>query len=510
MANLQSIALHDDMPAREQWRASRKICFAIGALFFLKFAAFGLFLTPLWDVPDESGHYSYVEDLSRGNLPLLGEARISRDVTDSWIRPGARQGRNWIAQHPPLYYALATPVALTVRAMGGSFEAQVRGVRVLTALIGAVGLVGLMAFLTLATGRGLLGLAAGIFVGATPMFTQLSSGVSHDPLVACTAAWACYWLVRWLHDNQLEHALYCAFLAGMCCLTKVTGLTMAIPLFLSMALWIARTEGLHGWRRGLLRSGVLWLVMFTPILLWAVRNWLHFHQLFPDAGLLHVYPDNPKEMGFFEYMWKYPVWQNVLLNFIALLGWMGSVPGTVVTVQANGAIARFFLAIFLFCSSFSIAHAFRPLCTPAYQRASVLVLAVACVLLAVALPTYRTATVACSAIFLAVAWSSLRNAPRALRSVEVGPWLMLTGCVCILFFSILYYQHIWGIYTQLGRVKALHGRYCYGVMPFLALLMAWPLRKGVLPIAAIAVATVALILSDGFFLHDAFVMYGLF
>jgi hypothetical protein len=86
---------------------------------------------------------------------------------------------------------------------------------------------------------------------------------------------------------------------------------------------------------------------------------------------------------------------------------------------------------------------------------------------------------------------------------------MLTGCTCILFFSVMYYEHIWGIYTQLGRVKALHGRYAYGVLPFFTLLMAWPFRKGPWPTVAVVVAAAALVVSDAFFLHDAFVMYGI-
>jgi hypothetical protein len=496
--------------ALEQWKAFRRICIAIAMLFFVKFAAFGLFLTPLWDVPDESGHYSYVEDLSHGRMPLLGETRISRDVTDSWKGPNARhRHRNWIAQHPPLYYALSAPVAFTIRAMGGSFQTQVHGVRVLNGLIGAVALVGLMGFLTLATGRGLLGLAGGILLGATPMFTQLSSGVTHDPLVACTAAWACYWLVRWLRDNLFQHALYCAFLAGMCTLAKAIGLTMAIPLFFSMALWILKSEGLPRWRRGVLRAGTVWLVMFLPILLWGVRNWLHFHQLFPDAGMLRVRPHNPNEMGFFEFMLEHPIWQNVVLNFVALLGWTGSVPGKTVTVQASGLVAQFFLVILLVCSSLSILQGVRFPHGSRWEQICMLMLVATSIALAATLPTPFVATITCATLLLAVALAGLRSVPAAIRGGLADPWLVLTSCICILFFSTLYYRHIWDAYTQTGTIRALHGRYAYGIMPFFALLMAWPLRKGMLPVAAIAVAALALVVSDGFFLHAAFVMYGI-
>jgi len=492
-----------------EWKASRRICIVIAALFFVKFAAFGLYLTPFWDIPDESGHYSYVEDLSHGHLPILGEARVSRDVTDSWIAPGARQGRNWIAQHPPLFYALSAPVVAGVRALGGDFISQVHSARLVSAAIGAFAILGVMGFLTLATGRSLLGIAGGVFIGATPMFTQLSSGVTHDTLVACTAAWACYWYIRWLDTNKFAHALWCASVAGLCCITKLTGLAMAMPLFFLMALWMLKTRGFARPWSSFVPIGIVWLVMFAPVVLWAIHNLLHFHQMFPDARLLQVYADKPTEMGFFEYMRKYPIWQNVLLNFIALLGWMGTVPGAVVTVQANGFIARAFVAIFLFCSSLSILHTLRFLREQKREWACPVVLAATSILLASTMTTYHLATVACIVIFIATAWVGISIVP-TLRNPSARSWLLLTGCACILFFSVLYYHRIWDGYTQYGRVKALHGRYFYTVMPFLALLMLWPLRKGLLPVAAVAVAALALVVSDGFFVHDAFVMYGKF
>lgn len=492
-----------------EWRATRRTCIVIATLFFIKFAAFSLYLTPFWDIPDESGHYAYVEDLSHGHLPVLGEARMSQDVADSWIGPGARRGRNWIAQHPPLFYSLAAPVVAAVRASGGDFSAQVHAARLVSSLIGALAILGMMAFLTVATGRRLLGIAGGVFLGATPMFTQLGSGVTHDTLVACTVAWACYWLVRWLDSNRLSHALWCAFIAGLSCVTKITALPMAIPLFFLMALWMLRTRGLSTPLATLARIGLIWLVMFAPVVIWGIHNFLHFHEMFPNAGLLNVYPDNPTEMGFWEYMQKYPIWQVVLLNFIGLIGWMGTVPGSVVTVQANGFIAQLFVGILLFCSSFSILHASRLPRDDRRQLACLAIVAVSCIALGLTISTYRYATITCIAIFIMTAWIGLRSLPTLLNP-SARPWLMLTGCICIAFFTVLYYHHIWENYTQIGRVKALHGRYFYTVMPFLSLLMLWPLRKGLLPVAAVAVAAVSLFVSDAFFLHDAFVMYGLF
>ena len=82
----------------------------VALIFAAKFAVYAWAVTPLWDIPDEPGHYSYAEDMSHGQWPRLGQAKIGAEVVHSWINPQARSRGNWIAQHPPLFYALDAPV----------------------------------------------------------------------------------------------------------------------------------------------------------------------------------------------------------------------------------------------------------------------------------------------------------------------------------------------------------------------------------------------------------------
>ena len=509
LLNSQSDDGLTDSSACKEWRGGRSLCIAMALLFFLKFAAFALCITPFWDIPDESGHYSYVESLSHGHYPVLGKARIARDVTDSWIAPDAHQGYNWIAQHPPLFYTIAAPAVATTRALGGDFRAQVHSARLVSSFIGALAVLGLAAFLTLATGRVLLGMAGAIFIGATPMFTQLASGVTHDTLVACTAAWGLYWYVRWIRSTRPLHALLCAFLVGMCCMTKITGLTLAIPVFMMIAARILMMDKLSRPGRTLAWIGVVWLVMFLPTALWVAHNLVHFHKMFPDAGLLQVYPSKPNDVGFLQYMGKYPIWQIVLLSFFALIGWMGTLPGNTVTVQANGLLAQFFTASVLFGSLLAIFHTLRPSRETGREWAWVVALGVIAATICLSMSKYGFATVTCIALFTALLWTGIT----ALRSVPHDSnhaWLALTGFVAIMFFSTLYYHHIWTSYTEISKVKALHGRYFYPVMPFMALIMLWPLRRGRWPVVALFSACAALVISDGFFLHFAFEMYGKF
>ena len=76
-------------------------------LFFIKCTVLAFSITPLWDIPDESAHYSYIQDIAMGNgLPVLGETPIAQNVMESWRFDRNIIEMNWIAQHPPLYHIM--------------------------------------------------------------------------------------------------------------------------------------------------------------------------------------------------------------------------------------------------------------------------------------------------------------------------------------------------------------------------------------------------------------------
>lgn len=490
-----------------EWKSARTFCLLIAALFFLKFAAFALFITPLWNTPDESGHYSFVEDLSHGHYPVLGEARMSRDVVDSWIKPGAHQGYNWIAQHPPLFYALDAPIVMATRALGASFDTQVRCARLLSSFFAALTLLGLYALLAEATERPLLGMAGAIFIGSTPMFTQLGSGVTHDTLIACTAAWGAYWYLRWVRSGEFPYALLCAFIIGLGCITKVTMLALAVPMFFVMAFRFIRTRGPLPTSSMVRQLGTLWLVMFALVATWMVYNLIHFHKPLPDASLLHGYPSRPNTEGFFNYMWRFPIWQNVLLNFVALIGWTGTLHGTIALAQADGLAARLFVGAILFSSLAAIlgrlCETRRDFLMWAPLTTAVVITVTTCSIL----PKHDFASLTCVILFIAILWAPVSSILWP-RKDATATWMLLTSSIFVLFFSVLYYCEVWEVYRHLSMVKALHGRYFYVVMPFLALLLLWPLRRGWLPKAALCLAVAAMVAADGFFLHYAYKLYG--
>ena len=84
---------------------------ALALLFLIKTAVLALFVTPLWEVPDEPGHYAYVLDLTeRRGFPVYGKTPLPAEVIASWkVSAAERPPFNWVAQHPPLYHLLAAP-----------------------------------------------------------------------------------------------------------------------------------------------------------------------------------------------------------------------------------------------------------------------------------------------------------------------------------------------------------------------------------------------------------------
>jgi hypothetical protein len=477
----------------------------LGVLFFVKFAFFALFITPLWEVPDESGHYSYAESLSEGSYPVLGKAHMADDVTRSWLGPEKKPPLNWIAQHPPLYYLLDAPVITAARSSGLSLNGQVRAARLPSALFGALAVVGLILFVASATDDKRLGIATGIFVASAPMFLHLSSGVSHDTLVACTASWSAFFLIRWTRTGKQNALCACAALMGLCAITKVTALAVAIPLFFVMAvrIFLDRSEPRPGRRIMLLAK--LWIVMFIAPMAWMAYNLIMFGSVLADSSMLAAAP-KLVQIGFFQYMMTSPFWQHTLLNYVALIGWSGMGHGALHWVQADGYIAQVFIGMILFASLTAAVLAIpHKTGLPIRSRWIMAALGMVAAYMVFSQDTMHFAATACITIFLALALTALALLlePKTMFTAE---FIALASVACVMFFSFVYYHHLWSGYT--GQIRATHGRYFYPALPFIAYTLARPFAKRNVGLLAIAASLACLLVSDVYFLRNISVFYG--
>ena len=205
-------------------RVARNVLIAILAVYLLLGVQYALG-TPLWQVPDEPAHYTYIQHIAEnGRLPELREgdyphqyleaAKSARfaDVDISPIRYESHQ--------PPLYYLLITPVYLVARAVGWH---PAYAIRVASVLLGGIALL-----LGYRVARRIFSRDPRIALGATalaallPMHLTMVAGVNNDVLAELMIAAVALQLLapsgeRW----TWRRAVLLGLTLGLAALTKL-------------------------------------------------------------------------------------------------------------------------------------------------------------------------------------------------------------------------------------------------------------------------------------------------
>ena len=289
----------------------------LGALFFLLALWLGWFVTPHGDIPDESGHYAYVKDIAdRGTLPLLGTATMARDI---WRDVDGLQGTtrpNYIAQHPPLYYAVAAIPYRLLHALTDRKNLLPKAPRLISALsLGALFILLVLSLREAGASPG-LSMAGAAAVGLIPLVPHLSSGISNDIFLTMLAAGGTLSLVRYVSGGVLKHAYLCALWLAAAGATKMTAWVL-IAAYLAILLWELRKPG-WSW---LLHGMGLCLVASSTSVLWMARNAYHFGNPF------YVYGSSFKQKVFdtthLDYLAGQPFFDQLLGNLYASVGFSG-------------------------------------------------------------------------------------------------------------------------------------------------------------------------------------------
>ena len=306
-------AVADSGPASADTRAAWRLA----AVFFLLALWLAWFVTPHGDIPDESGHYAYVQEIAdRGSLPLLGKATMARDM---WRDVDGLQGKtrpNYIAQHPPLYYAVAAIPYRILHALTDRKDLLPKAPRLVSAL--ALGLTIGLLVLTLREAGASLGVAMAVAAsfGLLPLVPHLASGISNDIFLTLLAAGATLSLVRYISGQGLRHAYACAVWLACAGATKMTAWVL-IAAYMALLLWELRKTG-WSWLRHAVGLG---LVSLSTSLLWMARNLYHFDNPF------YVYGSDFTQKVFNTSHWDYLAGQTffdqLFGNLYASVGFSG-------------------------------------------------------------------------------------------------------------------------------------------------------------------------------------------
>ena len=317
----------------------------LALLFTLKALYLAFFVTPLWDVPDEIGHFSYARDLAEGRgVPVLGRAEIGGDVMAHVSHnPDARPTANWIAQHPPVYYLLSAVPLKIGMAFTNDPEVLYRLPRLVAAICG--GLLLLVLYRTIRT-LGLNNYCATVLascIGFIPMVSHLASGTNHDMTLFLFSALMVHFLVRFLINHQLSDAYWSAVWMTLAAGIKMTAWVVIPPLLVIFAL------EMNGPARHWLKhfSGVTAVMLLVP-LAWMLRNYVYFGDPTCTAVTNAIWRmDTPLTDSFYTYIHSQPVIDHFILNFYGLLGWIGTGGGKLKWFQVAGAPrAAFSLILF--------------------------------------------------------------------------------------------------------------------------------------------------------------------
>jgi hypothetical protein len=376
-------------------------------------------MLPPWEGFDETGHYSYVQQLAdQWVVPRVDSSRMAADV-DAYARiapmpyanapPFARDGAltyqtffagradrvaragafihgrpdaprryaagrelNWLSMHPPLYYLVLTPVYRATRQLG--WAAHLLSLRLASYLLAWSALVvGVWACATAPGSAGEGGRAASrwamlgiaLWPVLVPSWFPEMARLGNDSLSTLVLALA--WLVTIRADPtgpSVGYSLTLGLLLGAGCLTKLYFLPVAVAF---LGFWLVRAwsaGGVTALASAAGRLAVVPLVMAGVAGWWYFQNWRDYGVAFAGNEILL----QERAGGLVGALARLSPWAAVKapLVFVATLAW----PGTWSLVRPPSAVIAPMVVIILFGAGAYVAALRRsPLAAPAWLPA---------------------------------------------------------------------------------------------------------------------------------------------
>lgn len=501
-ANASFAAAGDDA-ARA--RAARLAMVAVALAFLLKASVLALFVTPLWDVPDESGHLAYVLDLAEGRgAPVYGRTPLPPEILERWDAQGAAlPSFNWVAQHPPVYYALAAPFALAARAVTDDTETRLRAPRLLSVLSAALALLVFFQVLTEATEDAVFSLAAAGAVSFVPMYTHLASGTHNEALLALAGGLVALAWVRFVRTGGRGYALRTAAALAFAGGIKVTALPVAVTLTALLPRYLAPASRA--------RKLATWL-LFAILALGAPVLWLARNRMTTGHPLVYAAPETFRFGTLGGLLAREPVLDHTFKNFLGLIGWMGS--GELRWFQISGLHLTPFLfaaAAVAVCAAVWLWRETGSLRPTARGVARSMAIGAFAIALSPALRGSPAALLKGGLYALLLALPIL-GVPLLFERSSLSRELVASAQCVLLVFSAAYLWNVWRGHAIYGQMRAVHGRYFFAVLPFLLLGLAYPAalvwpRRGFRDAALLALVALLGVTESAFFVTKVIPFY---
>jgi hypothetical protein len=441
-------------------------------VFLVKAILLALFVTPLWDVPDESGHYAIVADLADGHgLPLPGKSVLPPDVVADWGKGrvlAPEETWNWVAQHPPLYHLLAVPFLGAARAVTTDPHWRYRAPRLLSAISGAAALLLFFAVFWEASGDSIFAFAAASAIGFLPMYSHMSSGTNHDVLLALLCGAAALFWVRLAKTGDFSDGAKMGIALSLAGVTKLSALVVTTALLLLA--W--RLLASRGGKRVAQWLAIAAISLSLPAL-WALRHWL----LLGNARLHPISRTSFSLKGLMAYLHDYPVVDHTFKNFVGLIGWTGFGAGNVRWFQIAGPYLALYVAAALAAAGLAAIWFWKTDRSGVRwmgRGAAAIAFLFGILWLFAGADGSEPLKRVLYALLLAVPLLAL---PRLFSREEGADLFPAMSQAVFLLFAVAYLVNSWEGYEIYHAMRATNGRYFFAVLPWIALAFVLPVVR---------------------------------
>lgn len=477
-----------------------KFASGICLLFFIKAIILGFWIIPLWDIPDEIGHFAYAREIVReGRVLPLGKAIINTDIYANLYNKPKREVKpklNHIAQHPPLYHVIAGLLWKVAKCFTNKQELLFRFPRLASALFGALTLFIIYKLIGQFHVGEKTSLAVMVAFSSIPMFSWLSSGINHDVLVALLGVSSTYYLVLFFKNRKIKNAYLSVFFMSLAALTKMTCLVVLAPL---VGLYIVEMRGSP--IKCMKKIFLLILIGFFLPGLWLIRNLLEYGN--PLATALSILPEwrpptKDLSVPFIEFLKNQPIIEQLYLNFIGLMGGIGKSAGQSKMFQILPPFLTVYVTIGIVLCLTSLLWYFKVLYSAPYNSSDCKNLS----LIEIVPQRTKKITKYWLILFAFLALCSLFFTHYFIRyssaSFLIVPLFSIITACCLLanavfflpippakrhffysalifaFFSCILLAQIHSLFQGYGRLRAVHGRYFYPLLGMLVLAFIIP------------------------------------
>ncbi len=215
---------------------------------------------------DERAHLAYALSLSRGVLPTVTTPIPLAELEAATFKKNRHKNDIWVANHPPLHYALVAPVVRTFVERGAP-KAAGRSARLVSVTAACAGLA--LVYLTAlrALRRRDLALVTTALTALVPGFVHVMGSAYNDATSFLTVSAACYVTTRLVLGGMTwPRALALAATLSLAMLTRFSALFAVTVALLALAAtpWLDGARDRKRWSRALGASAlVLSLVLAT-------------------------------------------------------------------------------------------------------------------------------------------------------------------------------------------------------------------------------------------------------